>query len=546
MSRQIHRREGPSTSGMGPSPAGITGRQGRWGFPPEIWLHFGVPTGLAVLFYALAAAPDLTWAHHGADGGELLAAAVSNGVPHPPGYPLYILLLQGWLAVGQGLCPGCGLAWLGNLLSAVCAGLSVGVTVVTVRQLLAERSDGSWLAWVAGGAWAISPLLWSQAVITEVYGLHALLMALLGWATLTGHHRARYLIPLVALGVAHHLTFLLLLPAALYGWWRFRPGESAPGVSLQVLVMGGLLGALLYLRIPLAAGAAGGPPPVNWGYADNWSGFWWLVSGAAYRSYLLDMPLSGLLGRLATWAYTLTSQFTPLGLALALVGLAQWDQRWPEGRTFGLLWMLPVSLYAMAYNTVDSDIYLLPVIWLEAIWLARGLAVAIDWVNNRAEKTGYLRRLPGRAASWLVGLCLAGLVALAGVRWPALALRQDWAAVYYLHQVQAVLTPQSLVISNGDAETFALWYGAWASGELLQNAPDVVLVNYALYQYPWYRRLLQDLYPDVPALGQSWDTLLTANRPIRAIYFSEPLPIVPEDTLAARGPLWWDVTSRAE
>ncbi|MDQ3248886.1 MAG: DUF2723 domain-containing protein, partial [Chloroflexota bacterium] len=78
-------------------------------------------TGLAFALYAWTLAPGLTWSHQGADGGELLAAAVSNGVPHPPGYPLYIWLLQGWLIFSQYLLPGSELAWRGNLFSAVCA-----------------------------------------------------------------------------------------------------------------------------------------------------------------------------------------------------------------------------------------------------------------------------------------------------------------------------------------------------------------------------------------------------------------------------------------
>ena len=42
----------------------------------------------------MTAAPGLTWAHFGADGGDLLAAAAVHGIPHPPGYPLYLLLLR--------------------------------------------------------------------------------------------------------------------------------------------------------------------------------------------------------------------------------------------------------------------------------------------------------------------------------------------------------------------------------------------------------------------------------------------------------------------
>ncbi|MCB0097459.1 MAG: DUF2723 domain-containing protein, partial [Caldilineaceae bacterium] len=62
--------------------------------------------GLAFALYVATMAPGLTWANQGADGGELIAAARTNGVPHPPGYPLYILLLQLWLKVTGVLFPG--------------------------------------------------------------------------------------------------------------------------------------------------------------------------------------------------------------------------------------------------------------------------------------------------------------------------------------------------------------------------------------------------------------------------------------------------------
>ena len=42
--------------------------------------------------YGLTLAPGLTWANSGADGGDLIAAAATGGVPHPTGYPVYLLL----------------------------------------------------------------------------------------------------------------------------------------------------------------------------------------------------------------------------------------------------------------------------------------------------------------------------------------------------------------------------------------------------------------------------------------------------------------------
>ena len=47
------------------------------------------------LVYLATLAPDITWAYQGTDGGDLITAAYTLGVPHPSGYPTYVLM--GWL-----------------------------------------------------------------------------------------------------------------------------------------------------------------------------------------------------------------------------------------------------------------------------------------------------------------------------------------------------------------------------------------------------------------------------------------------------------------
>jgi hypothetical protein len=477
----------------------------------------------AFVLYAAGAAPGLTWAHQGADGGELVTAAVVNGVPHPPGYPLYIMLLQGWLWLARAIGLGGDLNWQAALFSAACAALSAGVTLHTARHLLAGAQASSpaprvrqagtpalqnTLLWatLAAVAWAISPLLWTQAVIAEVYALHALLLALLGWAVLVHPTRLWYITLLVALGVANHLTTFLLLPAAAYVVWAAQRRSGAhrspvAGVLPVAAAFGAgvLLGALFYLRIPWAASGA---PPVNWGYADNWPGFWWLVSGAAYRGYLFEGLPAALPARLAGWAYSITAQYTPVGLALALLGLAHWDRTAAHLRNFSLLWVLPVSAYAVIYYTRDSDIYLLAVGWIMALWLAVGLAQAGGWLAQRLPQ----RRLAGVAGGALLVAVLAGvgLLSLAGWRWPGTALGTDYAARDYLVQVAAVLEPDSIVVTLEDRETFALWYGVWGSGELAARVPGVVPVNDSLYQFDWYRRLQAELHPTIGGSVSRW------------------------------------------
>ena len=503
--------------------------------PDALWigpLVVLLSTGCALGLYWAAAAPGLTWAHHGADGGDLLAAAVSGGVPHPSGYPLYTALLQTWLSVGQALAPQTDMARLGNLLSALLAALSVGVTT-SLAGHLAGPVRGRWgFALAAALLWTVSPLAWSQALITEVYALHMLLVALLAWAVLTQPHRPLTIAIVAALGLANHLTFALLLPAAGYWLWRRSRGRQLGQAFVLALLCGISILVLLYARIPRAAAGAESPPPVNWGYADNWDGFWWLVSGAPYHSYLANLAGMELAARVGAWARTLMEQYTVIGLALAGIGLAVWDRRRPELRNFSLLWVLPVSIYAILYSTSDSQVYLLPVTWMLALWLSTGLFMVSVWLHAKlGDKATWARYLP-------VAIALAAVLGLTSARMPALSLRQDAEAQQYLKQVLATIEPGSIVVSGADEETFALWYAAWASGELLARAPDAILVNHLLYQFDWYARLLRDLYPDAPGIGQGLDSLLAQNAGRRPVYFTEPLEAVPADQQEPAGPVW--------
>jgi hypothetical protein len=473
----------------------------------------------AWLLYAGTLAPGLTWAHHGADGGDLLAAALTNGVPHPSGYPVYTLLLQGWLAGGHALGMGAS-AWLGNLFSAWAAGLSVGVTVLATAALLPQHPRRILWALVAGLTWALTPLLWSQALITEVYAFHALLITWIGLVTFARPTRSGWIGLLLGLGLAHHLTTVLLWPALVYGLWARGARGSA---LLRVGLIAATVAALAYLRIPLVAGQ--GPPPVNWGYAVDWTGFWWLVSGQAYRGYLFALSPAELAGRILGVGRTLVEQVTPIGLIAVIAGAMQWE-RTPDRRMAALLWALPVSLYAAAYATVDSQVYLLPVVWLVVLWLALGLAAG-DMALDAAR----------HAQRGLIGLVAVALIGLALWRGPALSLRHDDEATRYLAAVSAVLPPGSLVISSADAPTFALWYGAWGGGKLAQSAPDTIFLNAALFEFGWYRRLMHDLYPQAVAPGATLPQIIAANRQHRPVFFTEP-ELASGAELVPVGPLW--------
>ena len=98
----------------------------------------------------------------GVDGGELLAAADGFEVPHPPGYPTYMLLLKSF----RTLVPLGDFAYRGNLLSAVLTSIAVVTVFAVARRIcLAVKPDGSPAVATASGAlgaavFATAPLVW--------------------------------------------------------------------------------------------------------------------------------------------------------------------------------------------------------------------------------------------------------------------------------------------------------------------------------------------------------------------------------------------------
>ena len=119
---------------------------------------------LALLLYGRTLAPGLTWAHDGADGGDFLSAALTGGIPHPPGYPTYTLLLRAAMALLP-VSP----ARAGNWLSAGCAALAValaGLIAVALGATPWVLAAGV-IGWLAAVAVTLTGFLWARHELPE-------------------------------------------------------------------------------------------------------------------------------------------------------------------------------------------------------------------------------------------------------------------------------------------------------------------------------------------------------------------------------------------
>jgi tetratricopeptide (TPR) repeat protein len=196
------------------------------------------------------------------DGGELVTAAFTFGIPHPPGYPLWTLIAHAFSSLPVG-CP----AFRVTLLSLS----SWALATALLGLLLARRWGSGWQSFAVGYGFsffiAFGPLCLFQAVRPEVFGLHYLLSACFLWMILepcpayfTGSCF------LLGLGLAHHHTLLLVTPA----WaWAYRQTLRRP-LNCFFGAFFITLGLSLYLILPIRSNLH---PFDNWGHPNQWSQF---------------------------------------------------------------------------------------------------------------------------------------------------------------------------------------------------------------------------------------------------------------------------------
>jgi hypothetical protein len=425
----------------------------------------GLMTGsLTLAVYCLTLAPDLTWANHSGDGPELITAAMTLGVPHPPGYPTYTLL--GYLF---GQLPLVTIAFRFNLFSAVGMAVAAGFTAVTAEQFL-KLSHKKLVAIATGLTLGLTPLAWSQATVAEVYGLYMALLAATLWALWQPWPRPWLCGGLLGLTVTAHLTALLWLPLALV---RLPPKRWLP-------LVGGLgLGLTPFLALPWLAQSEG---PLVWGRPDTLAGWWWLVTARIYHPNLLahGWAYSGqqawqLLGLVAV-------QFTPLGLLLVGYGGARgWQTAVSSAHRWAWLVMGGTAvchlIYAAIYHTPDYHVFLLPAL----LPLALFLAPALQTLDQKRA-----------------GLSLLLPLALLLLHFSEQNLRQETTVRPGAMAMLDAIPPEAILLTPGDQTISTLWYFQAVEG----LRPDLVLVDRNLFGFDWYRERLGQRYIFLVGLDQ--------------------------------------------
>ncbi|MDD5200449.1 MAG: DUF2723 domain-containing protein [Terrimicrobiaceae bacterium] len=484
------------------------------------WLCGAIAALIAFAVYAWTTAPSVTLL----DSGEFLVAAQHFGVPHPTGYPLWTLLA--WLFQ---LPPIGNAAWQVALFSGVCGALCVGLAAMLIRStvlwmLTPADAAGRQLATLSALAlsltFAFSQSMWSQAVIVEVYTLHALLVGLYLTTLYAWLRRPERMAPLywsiftLALAFSNHqlvlvyaivpLQFLIVLlvrrdlfwdlflagaVTALIAYLSFalladNPLVIKAAIRLAWLVVTVLVIALLlkrgrlhwkliaYLPILIALGllpyaymplASSTNPPMNWGYTRTPEGFFYSFNRSQYPGSLSDLSLrvfSKTLGVSGADDVAPARESLPDDKGPSMFKELQAWSAFYWAKMFGSFTPLGILFFFAAFvGALRAPLALRA--WIYLLLIAFTLAMCLQPVleNARTDNAGWWQQMPYHTYTNFIFAILAGIGAVVALR--GLVARAPWLrkAAWALLLLPLWPLTQNAAVSSQRGHWFGWQYG---------------------------------------------------------------------------------------
>jgi hypothetical protein len=545
------------------------------------------------------------------DASEYIAAVKVVGLPHPPGNPFFILLGHAFALLPIPVSYAARVNILVALTSALSAGLWFLVTERLLTRWLPRRWQQIAGAAAAVLVGATSFTVWNQSVVAEkVYFVNVLGIALVSWIMVRwceapdapGATRLLILTAFLAgLGYANHPAGFLVIPAVAVAVVALRPR-----MLLRWRVVAACAAALALGLTPFAVQPIRSAyfPSLNEGeptgcatrievsctlsaltlerLRDN-------VQRSQYgKPAMLDRqaPLGAQLGLFWTyfkWQWlrdahgTHAAAQSVLAVLFLVLGLAGAREHWRRDRStfwyFGIL-MLTLTLALVYYlnfryswgqapelgRTVEReprerDYFFVWTFSAWSVWVALGIVALWQWAARLLGRVARLRNDDGREAlpqerSWLLASPVLALALVPLFTNASQASRRgetftrDW-AVDLLNSVE----PYAILITNGDNDTFPLWYAQAVEGV----RKDVIVAVTTYVEMDWFARQLirRPVYPyDVekgPAIYRNRDwkrpdgpplkmTLGEADSIPRIVALEQPQRFVDGNLVATVGP----------
>ncbi len=434
--------------------------------------------GVAFLVYLFTLYPSVG----GGDSGELITAGYKFSVPHPPGYPLYIVLAKLFSFI-----PFNSIAWRINLLSSVCD----AAATVFLAMAVTRWTKQMWAGVLAGGLFCFSPLVWNYAITAEVFALNNLFVSLLLYLSVRffEDYDPKFFLTasfIVGLGLSNHHTLVfygaILLPAMLW-FHRTKPKIVIGSVVLFIL------GLLPYAILPLASANLS---LAQWGDERSLNGFLNQLLRRDYGTFQLGASGSfaegsSFLSQITKFSQNLFQETLFIGVIMAAFGLWR-SYKNKSQRPLVIFTVVAFVFYVIVFHALAN----LPIedpltLAVQSRFWQQTLVFVCAWVG-----LGFAA-LPIFKSNHKIALVMTTVVLQLGLHFKSNNHRDDWTMHGFGLATLNTIPKDALLLTQGDHYRNAIMY--LQSCEQVRT--DVKSVHIATLTYPWGKELFSNLYPDV-------------------------------------------------
>jgi len=450
----------------------------------EIVLVFLIP--FSVYLYTLCPTISVY-----ADAGEYPTFAYISGFAHPPGYPLFILILKLFQ-----LLPFGNPAYKANLASAFLAAIAVLVFYLLIKNLTKNKL----IAFVSAMILAFSKIFWKNAVVSEVFSLTALFTISIFflfqlWLQTKKKKFFYWFLVISGFGLAHHQAVILIGLFPLFIWflaakmWReLKIKDYLLALPLMVI------GYLPYIYVFIVAHKI---PPMNWDNPQTLYGLFRLITRASYGSFVLtNMPEKvsfGLqsLGLIKLWMTSLSI----LGLLLALLGFFKSFKDYRPIFFHSLFIISAVGFFLSYYSAMPFDEFY-QIQYLErfqiitSIFLTVLIAFGLLMIKNLLVK---FKNKAIKTSIFILFLIIPLVIFISNYK--KVNQRNNYFGQYLAEDILSNTPRESLLIFGNDAVINVLLYEKHVLG---QRKDVIFLVDGFLMANPsWWHQEIETHYPDI-------------------------------------------------
>lgn len=335
---------------------------------------------IVFLIYILTAPPSVYFG----DNGELITAAHTLGIPHPTGFPLYILTAKIFTFLPLG-----DTGFKINLLSSFFAALTISVLFFIFLILSKKFFDNFDFisALLFSLLFAFTHTFWSQAILARIYAMNIffcsiLLLSFFYYNEIKKSDKILFLMAfLTGVGSGIHLTFIIF---SLFLWiyiiiYNFSDLKNKIFILLFFFLSG--ISVYFYIIIRGSSDAI-----LNWHPIKNINDFFYYITQKQYKQKMFSREIYGYKIFFKYILDVISKEFTLAGFFIFLAGvLISFIKKFKYALLFLLIYISNILLLAFYGNYTDLKLafrYFIPSHLIALIFIYFIIAHSVKLFNN--------------------------------------------------------------------------------------------------------------------------------------------------------------------